>query len=191
MKDKPNLPGWGVDRVKVSKMASHETLCFGAEVTLDGKKVGTAFNDGYGGSTNVTLKGVMTVPVGLAEHVDALVEDHVALKDLARTHKRWMKEIMAKGRVFILNHAERDAWEAGTDHQESSMPPFRTYSRAYMDQWKAEDPNKGVEYTLYGERSSKDLWDMMVQCHYKWKALQDARTDAMLKAYEEKLKARK
>jgi hypothetical protein len=195
MKDKPNLSGWSVDRVKVSKMASHETLCFGAVVLKDDKPVGTAFNDGYGGQTFVTIKEeflrVMTVPAGLTEHVDALVEDHVAVKDLARTHKRWMKEIMAKGRVFILNHAELKAWEAGTDHQESTMPPFRAYSRAYMDQWKSEDPNKGVEYTLYGEGSAKALWDMMLQCHYKWKALDDARTDAMLKAYEEKLKARK
>jgi hypothetical protein len=101
-----------------------------------------------------------------------------------------MKEIMAKGRVFILNHKELKAWEAGTDHQESTMPPFRAYSRAYMDQWKSEDPNNGVEYTLYGEGSSKDLWDMMVQCHYKWKALEDARVKKMLADYEAKLQAR-
>jgi hypothetical protein len=191
MTDKNNLSGWSVDRVKVSRMASHETLCFGCVVLLDGKPVGTAFNEGHGGSTALTSKdGARFSDPGLAEHVDRLVEDHVALKDLARTHKRWMKEIMAKGRVFILNHKELKAWEAGTDHQESTMPPFRAYSRAYMDQWKSEDPNNGVEYTLYGEGSSKDLWDMMVQCHYKWKALEDARTDAMLKAYEEKLQAR-
>ena len=192
MTDKQNLSGWSVDRVKVSKMASHETLCFGCVVLKDGKQVGTAFNDGHGGSTGLTSKGgVRWFEPGLAEHIDRLVEDHVAVKDLARTHKRWMKEIMAKGRVFILNHKELKAWEAGTDHQESTMPPFRAYSRAYMDQWKSEDPNNGVEYTLYGEGSSKALWDMMVQCHYKWKALDDARTDAMLKAYEEKLKERK
>lgn len=186
MKDKPNLPGWGVDRVKVSKMASHETLCFGAEVTLDGKKVGTAFNDGYGGSTNVTLNGVMTVPVGLAEHVEALVEDHVAVKDLQRTYKRWVKQIMS-GKVFALRADEKKAWEAGTDHQESAMPPFRVYSCLGA----AGLALANVEKKLYTETCLNALWQDMLDAHYKWKALQDARTDAMLKAYEEKLKARK
>jgi hypothetical protein len=190
MNDKPNLSGWSVDRVKVSRMASHETLCFGAVVLKDGEPVGTAFNHGHGGPTHVTIKEeflrVMTVPAGLADHVDRLVDDHVALKDLQRTHKRWMKEIMVKGRVFILNHDELKAWEAGTDHQESTMPPFRAYSN--LQNVKVLGP--AGEHFTYGEGSAKALWDMMVQCHYKWKALDDARTDAMLKAYEEKLKAR-
>ena len=190
MKDKPNLPGWGVDRVKVSKMASHETLCFGAEVTLDGKKVGTAFNEGHGGPTHVTIKEeflrVMTVPAGLADHVDLLVEDHVALHDLQRTYKRWVKQIMS-GKVFALRADEQKAWEAGTDHQESAMPPFRVYSCLGA----AGLALANVEKKLYTETCLNALWQDMRDAHYKWKALQDARTDAMLKAYEEKLKARK
>ena len=35
--------------LKVSDFASEETLCFQANITLDGKKVGTASNDGRGG----------------------------------------------------------------------------------------------------------------------------------------------
>jgi hypothetical protein len=190
MKDKQDLSGWSVDRVKVSKMASHETLCFGAVVLKDDKPVGTAFNDGYGGSTHVTIKEeflrVMTVPAGLADHVDALVEDHVAVKDLQRTYKRWVKQIMS-GFVYALRADENKAWEAGTDHQESSAPPFRYYSTSAV----AAKHLAGVEHVLYGERNLNALWQALLDGHYKWKALDDARTDAMLKEYEEKLKARK
>jgi hypothetical protein len=190
MKDKQTLPGWGVNRVKVNKSFSEETLCFRAEVTLDEKVVGHAFNEGHGGPTHVTLTEAalkkIAKPAGIEDHVDRLVDNEVALQDLARTHKRWMKEIMVKGRVFILNHDELKAWEAGTDHQESSMPPFRAYSN--LQNVKVLGP--AGEHFTYGEGSAKALWDMMVQCHYKWKALDDARTDAMLKEYEEKLKAR-
>jgi hypothetical protein len=66
------------------------------------------------------------------------------------------------------------------------MPPFRAYSN--LQNVKVLGP--AGEHFTYGEGSAKALWDMMVQCHYKWKALDDARTDAMLKEYEEKLKAR-
>jgi len=159
---------------------------------LDGKLVGHAFNEGHGGPTHVTLTEAALkklnppLPAGLADHVERLVENEVALKDLARTHKRWMKEIMVNGRVFILNHAERDAWEAGTDHQESAMPPFRAYSSHEA----AIKALAGVEHVLYDERNLNALWQDMLDAHYKWKALDDARAAKMLKEYEAKLKAR-
>jgi len=39
--------------LKVSDFASEETLCFQASITLDGKKVGTASNDGHGGCDRI------------------------------------------------------------------------------------------------------------------------------------------
>ena len=190
MKDKQNLPGWGVNRVKVSKMASHETLCFRSEVTLYGDLVGHAFNDGHGGPTHVTLTPAalkeMNKPVGLDDYVDALVADAVAVQDLQRTYKRWVKQIMG-GKVFALRADENKAWEAGTDHQETSAPPFRVYSSLEV----AEKHLAGVEVELYNARNHVALWKKLLDGHYKWKALDDARTDAMLKEYEEKLKARK
>lgn len=196
MTDKNNLSGWSVDRVKVSRMASHETLCFGCVVLLDGKQVGTAFNEGHGGSTALTSKdGARFSDPGLADHIDRLVEDHVAVKDLQRTYKRWVKQIMA-GFVFALREDENKAWEAGTDHQESTMPPFRYYSSVEVAQKHTgpggKDHRDGVQHRIYSARQGLTrLWPDMLAAHYKWKALDDARTDAMLKAYEEKLKARK
>lgn len=38
--------------VKHSEFASHETNCFEASVYIDGKRIGTASNDGQGGSHN-------------------------------------------------------------------------------------------------------------------------------------------
>jgi len=199
MKDKPNLSGWSVNRVKVSKMASEETLCFRAEVTLYGDLVGHAFNNGHGGQTYVTLTEAqlkkMNLPAGLTEHVDALVEDHVAVQDLQRTYKRWVKKIM-EGFVFALRDDENKAWEAGTDHQESTMPPFRYYSSVEAAQKHTgpggKDHRDGVQHSFYSARQGLTrLWPDMLAAHYKWKALDDARTDAMLKEYEEKLKARK
>ena len=199
MTDKNNLSGWSVDRVKVNKSFSEETLCFRAEVLVNGLRVGNASNAGHGGQTDVVIehefkRDVGNVPAGLADHIDRLVEDHVAVKDLQRTYKRWVKQIMA-GFVFALREDENKAWEAGTDHQESTMPPFRYYSSVEVAQKHTgpggKDHRDGVQHRFYSARAFTQLWPDMLAAHYKWKALDDARTDAMLKAYEEKLKARK
>jgi hypothetical protein len=190
MTDKNNLSGWSVDRVKVNKSFSEETLCFRAEVLVNGLRVGNASNAGHGGQTDVVIEHEfqrdVNVPAGLADHIDRLVEDHVAVNDLQRTYKRWVKQIKA-GFVFALRADEKKAWEAGTDHQESTMPPFRYYSTGAV----AGKHLAGVDHVLYDERNLDALWQDMLAAHYKWKALDDARTDAMLKAYEEKLKERK
>lgn len=189
MTDNKNLPGWGVNRVKVSRMASHETLCFGAEVTLDDKKVGTAFNDGHGGPTHVTLTEAFlrtgVVPANLAEHVDRLVEDHDQVKRLQKTYRRWCKELDA-GRCFVLRHAELKAWESGEDHQESMLPPFRVYSS--VD--RATKDNAGRDGVFYTAQGKGILWDAMIDAHRKWKVLEDARVEKMLADYEAKLQAR-
>jgi hypothetical protein len=184
----PNLSGWSVDRVKVSRMASHETLCFGAFVLLDGKQVGTAFNEGHGGPTHVTIKEeflrVMTVPAGLAEHVDRLVEDYDQVKRLAKTYRRWCKELDA-GRCFVLRHDELKAWESRDTHQNRHVPPFRAYSSV----GRAIKDNVGRVGAFYTAQAKAALWDAMMDAHRKWKVLEDARVEKMLADYEAKTQA--
>ena len=119
MNDKLHFPGWGVNRVKVDLESSEETLCFRAGVTLDGKLVGHAFNQGGGGPTHVTLTEAalkkIAKPAGIEDHVERLVENEVALQELAKTQKRWGKEIGA-GCVYALCHDELKA--QGTKAQE-------------------------------------------------------------------------
>lgn len=189
MNDKPHFPGWGVNRVKADLESSEETLCFRAGVTLDGKLVGHAFNQGGGGPTHVTLTEAalkkIAKPAGIEDHVEHLIENEVALQELAKTHKRWCKEIGA-GCVYALCHDELKAWEAGTGQQESTIPRFR----AYPSPEAATKALTSVEHFIYAKGSSAALWDMMVQCHDKRAALEEARADKMLKEYEAKLKAR-
>ena len=39
--------------VKHAEFASHETNCFEATIYIDGKRAGTAHNEGYGGTTSI------------------------------------------------------------------------------------------------------------------------------------------
>lgn len=186
MTDKQSFPGWGVDRVKVNKSFSEETLCFRAEVYLDGKHVGFAFNDGHGGSTGLSHKPGqehVAFPPGLVEHIDVLVDDVQQIQDLQRTYKRWVKQIMA-GKVFALRADENKAWEEGTDHQESSAPPFRVYSSPEV----AAKHLAGHDHIIYHSLAVNALWQKMYEGHYKWKAMEDARFKQMLADEEEKFK---
>lgn len=184
----PNLYEWSVDRVKVSRMASHETLCFGALVLKDGKHVGHAFNDGQGGATHVTIKEeflrVMTVPAGLAEHVDALVEDYDQVKRLAKTYRRWCKELDA-GRCFVLRHDELKAWESRETHQNRHVPPFRAYSSV----GRAIKDNVGRVGAFYTAQAKAALWDAMMDAHLKWRAKEVACVSNMPADYEAKTQA--
>lgn len=56
-------PRFSLAALKVSDFASEETLCFQASILLDGKKVGTASNDGHGGCHLIrfTDKGAETL----------------------------------------------------------------------------------------------------------------------------------
>ena len=185
----PNLYEWSVDRVKVSRMASHETLCFGAFVLKDGKQVGTAFNEGHGGPTHVTIKEeflrVMTVPAGLAEHVDALVEDHDQVKRLQKTYRRWCKELDA-GRCLVLRHAELKAWEGREANQNRHVPPFRAYSSV----GRAIKDNVGRVGAFYTAQAKAALWDAMMDAHLKWRAKEVACVSNMPADYEAKTQAR-
>jgi hypothetical protein len=50
--------------IKYSEFASHETSCYEATIYIDGKKVGTVENGGYGGCDNVH-------PYQVAQQIDA------------------------------------------------------------------------------------------------------------------------
>ncbi|CAB4138914.1 hypothetical protein UFOVP807_38 [uncultured Caudovirales phage] len=168
MTDKNNLSGWSVDRVKVNKSFSEETVCFRAEVHLDGKHVGFAFNDGHGGSTGLSHKAgheSVAFPAGLCDHIDLLVEDAGQKQEILRCYKRWVKEIMTKGRVFVLRAAEAKAWEAGEDHTESLLPPFRVYSSAAQ----AAKLSPGHEHIVYDEHNLNALYQRMIDSHSAWK----------------------
>ncbi len=173
MKDKTNLPRWTVDCVKVNKALSVETLCFRAEILLDGKLVGNAFNEGRGGPTHVVIKReflrAVKVSAGLADYVDRLVEEHDQIKRLHKTYRRWCRELDA-GRCFVLRHDELKAWESGKDHQESRLPPLRLYSS--LD--RATKDNARREGMFYTAQAKGILWDTMMDAHRKRKVMADA-----------------
>lgn len=52
---KPFTDRIGFSSFKHYKRLSEETLCFDSNITLDGKKVGFARNDGHGGCTDITF----------------------------------------------------------------------------------------------------------------------------------------
>ena len=184
----PNLYEWSVDHVRLDRARSKETLCFGAEVLLDDKKVGTAFNDGHGGPTHVTLTEAFlrtgVVPANLAEHVDRLVENHDQVKRLAKTYRRWCKELDA-GRCFVLRHDELKAWEAGETHQNRHVPPFRAYSSV----GRAIKDNVGRVGAFYTAQAKAALWDAMMDAHLKWRAKEVACVSNMPADYEAKTQA--
>lgn len=184
----PNLYEWSVDHVRLDRARSKETLCFGAEVLLDGKKVGTAFNDGHGGPTHVTLTEAFlrtgVVPANLAEHVDRLVEDHDQVKKLQKTYRRWCKELDA-GRCFVLRHAELKAWEGREAHQNRHVPPFRAYSSV----GRAIKDNVGRVGAFYTAQAKAALWDAMMDAHLKWRAKEVACVSNMPADYEAKTQA--
>jgi len=86
--------GFSVGKIKVCKFMSEETICFTADVLLNGRKVGTASNEGHGGPTSVHLKGGTVGSEHLAKlemFVDEAVSDYESKKEdeafLRRAHK--------------------------------------------------------------------------------------------------------
>ena len=82
---------------------SQETYCFTATVYLNGKRVGTAENDGHGGETIVRLDSEHRDAAIDPNAVDCLVHAAVIAKDDARREKKYAKkaaEIRAKGGRF-------------------------------------------------------------------------------------------
>lgn len=96
----PLIARLGVEKIKSSRAFSHETLCFKAIVTLDGKRVGIAENSGHGGGTDVWFDDRETGDamyksfenVGLDEVIDDMVHDALRRKDWVAFAKRINKK---------------------------------------------------------------------------------------------------
>jgi hypothetical protein len=109
-----------------SQRNSHETLCFGAKIVIDGILVGTASNDGFGGSTAIHIGAVPCARLAyervvkeIAEakerHGDCLAnfgfEEIVTNLATAEAERRKTKAFVAtcakKGMVCIITRTER------------------------------------------------------------------------------------
>lgn len=91
--------GYGLTRLNISARRSEETTNFVADITKNGKVVGDAKNDGFGGSTFVHAKGLDNADYSKLETwVDILVE--------RAGEEKWIesqiKSITKKGFDYIL-----------------------------------------------------------------------------------------
>ncbi len=120
-----------IAKVKVCDFASHETTCFECVVLLDGKVVGTAENNGHGGSTNVHFNDRKVrdsvdayakshPPLHFPEHdltfaatadslIDQLLESYIALKDRLNLIRKLTNGMQKKGESYyrLLKGQER------------------------------------------------------------------------------------
>jgi len=108
-------------KIKYAAFLSQETSAFTAEIWIDGKKAGTASNEGHGGATDVWVSdpalatqaslyakslpplpststladGTPLFPNGLSMDlellIDGLLEDHLQAKDAAKQEKKLAK----------------------------------------------------------------------------------------------------
>lgn len=92
-------------RLKIVERMSQETTCFIADVYIDGKKVGTAQNEGCGGSTNVAIDAATSARI--KAHVDTLganafdgpaayVVDALVFAELERRDAEKLKKKLAR-----------------------------------------------------------------------------------------------
>lgn len=92
-------------RLKIVERMSQETICFVADVYVDGKKVGTAENDGRGGQTSVEVDQVTRARI--RAHVEALgvkafdgpcahVVDELVLAEMERRDAEKLKKKLAR-----------------------------------------------------------------------------------------------
>ncbi len=103
------MPTFSIKALKVARFASEETLCFKASVFLDGKRLGTASNEGHGGPNlydfKVTGETQVAALAYAKEHVewwedsfeatsevlDSVIGDLIDKVEEAKTIKRWTK----------------------------------------------------------------------------------------------------
>jgi len=104
-----------IKNVKYSQFASRETSCFEATVYIDGKRMGTASNDGHGGPNNYDSRALVEA---LTEHTKTLPtrtwrldgealevppDIDTAIDDLlmAYLHGRDLKRALSKRVLFV------------------------------------------------------------------------------------------
>lgn len=114
--------------IKYSEAMSEETLAFIANLYIDGKRAGTAKNDGHGGNTHYSgdhkegwelirqaeaytkslpdkhypkddYMEAFSIPMNLEHYIDDLLNDYLQKKELARFNKQ-MERAMEKSIVF-------------------------------------------------------------------------------------------
>lgn len=108
-----------IKNTKINLTFSQETLCFKTDIYVDGKKAGTAENDGQGGSTNIRFDDrelqkkaeeyCKSLPALKSEYgelkmdlelfIDELVDDVANAKEKAKFAAK-IKKDMLKGIVF-------------------------------------------------------------------------------------------
>ena len=126
--------------VKYSEFASHETHCYEASIYIDGKKAGTAHNNGYGASTDIypntlyqTLQAyALTLPpieYDEGKHVflqsaDGVIDDLLTEWLCARDLKKAMQKriLFVRGREILetvgMNAAGLQKWLTRPDLQQ-------------------------------------------------------------------------
>jgi len=101
--------------VKYSEFASHETSCFEASVYIDGKRIGTASNDGQGGSNNYDSRELVealmahakTLPTRTwtlnGEALEVPPDSDTVIHDLLMAHlyARDLKRALSKRVLFV------------------------------------------------------------------------------------------
>lgn len=92
-----------ITKFKYYPELTEETYCFSAEVHLDGKRIGTAKNEGHGGETRLDLDKFGLIPhedynevIGV---IDELVDDAVKQKAIDKDMRTAAKKL-AKTLVF-------------------------------------------------------------------------------------------
>lgn len=131
--------------VKYSAFASEETHCFEATVYVDGKKAGTAHNEGHGGPTSFhphslqqtldaygktfpadTSHGI-TIDIDGEIIVGELVNDWLLAKDLKRTLARKIVYTVASGAMYETKALPNLAAEVakGEAHLRHKMRSFK------------------------------------------------------------------
>jgi hypothetical protein len=124
--------------VKYSEFASHETHCYEASIYIDGKKAGTAHNNGYGACTNIfpnTLHNTLqeyaeTLPQSeykghfFSQTADGLIDDLLTTWLYARDLKRAMQKriLFVRGQSMLetvgMNTASLQKWLTRPDLQQ-------------------------------------------------------------------------
>ena len=87
---------------KHAKFASHETECFEAKLTLDGKVVGEARNEGSGGPTFVHFKESFVCPAMTESEIEEMVDDLVAAELDKKEEAKFLKKLKKDFATAIL-----------------------------------------------------------------------------------------